>query len=398
MLRGVAGTAVGLGLVGSAGANARAQRYIVAVEGDRGVRAARSRAVSVRHEIPLGGGRRAVAGLFSPTAVAALERRRDVRYVEEDGPVYAIHHGKGGHAPNNDDSTGGGGGSNQTLPWGVDRVDAEAAHAGGFMGKGAHVAIIDTGIDSDHPDLRKNLGDGVSFVGCRGGPKDCKTSWDDDDGHGTHCAGTVAAISNDRGVVGIAPEATLHAVKVLDNNGSGRYSDVAAGIEWVASRGYDVASMSLGGGYSETLGIVCANAAAAGVLLVAAAGNDYGGSVSYPAAYDSVLAVSATTSTDGIASFSNVGPQVDLAAPGVGIESTWYGGGYSTISGTSMACPHVSGAAALLMADDGVSNAAAWETLTRTAEDIGRSADEQGAGLLDAATAVGVSSADDLTA
>ncbi|WP_423744924.1 S8 family peptidase [Haladaptatus sp. SPP-AMP-3] len=307
-------------------------------------------------------------------AATALEKNPNIRYVEENGTMQAL---------------------GQTLPWGVDRVDAEVAHSNGDTGAGADVAIIDTGIDSDHPDLQANIGTGKSFVKCRGGKKTCRNNWDDDNEHGTHCAGIADAVNNGQGVVGVSTQATLHAVKVLSSRGSGSYSDIAAGIEYVADRGWDVGSMSLGGSSgSATLRDACQYAVNNGVFLVAAAGNSgpCTDCVGYPAAYPEVMAVGSTNDSDGLSYFSSTGPEVEIAAPGSSIYST-VPGGYDTLSGTSMACPHVAGAAGQLMAN-GASNTQARDTLKRTAEDLGLSANETGSGLLDVASALGYDSSD----
>ncbi|MFC7080080.1 S8 family serine peptidase [Halorussus caseinilyticus] len=209
-------------------------------------------------------------------AVSGLENRADVRFVEENSEVHALA---------------------QTLPWGIDRVDAEVAHANGDTGAGADIAIIDTGIDGDHPDLQANVGSGKAFVKCRG--KGCNYNWSDDNDHGTHCAGIADAVDNSRGVVGVSTDATLHAVKVLDNSGSGTLSDVAAGIEYVANQGWDVGSMSLGASSGgQTLKSACTYAYNNGVFLVGAAGNSgpCTDCVGYPAAYSEVMAVSSTDS------------------------------------------------------------------------------------------------------
>ena len=317
-------------------------------------------------------------------AIKGLERRPDVRYVEVNGTMQAFA---------------------ETTPWGVDRVDAEVAHASGETGSGADIAIIDTGIDSDHPDLQANLGVGKAFVSCdsnrKGGcgfgaksnKNPCNTSWDDDNNHGTHCAGIASAVDNSRGVVGVSTNATLHAVKVLDECGSGYFSDIAAGVEYVGSQGWDVGSMSLGGSSgSQALRDAIQYAQSQGVFLVAAAGNDGPCSdcVGYPAKYPEVMAVSSTNSSDGLSSFSSTGPEIEIAAPGTDIYST-VAGGYDTYSGTSMACPHVAGAAGQLMAN-GYTNSEVRDRLKNTAEDIGLSANESGSGLLDVAAALGLDS------
>ncbi|NEU57914.1 S8 family peptidase [Halorussus sp. MSC15.2] len=297
----------------------------------------------------------------SAKAAKALERRKGVRYVERNGTVHA-------HA--------------QTLPWGIDRVDADVVHSNGETGNGADIAILDTGIDSDHPDLQANLGTGKDFSG--------KGSWEDGNGHGTHCAGIADAVNNSEGVVGVSTEATLHAGKVLDDSGSGSFSNVAAGIEWAADQGYDVASLSLGGSSgSSTIKDAVDYAYNNGVLVVSSAGNSGPCSdcVGYPAAYSNAVAVSSTDSDDSLSSFSSTGPEVELAAPGGSIYSTYNDGGYNTLSGTSMACPHVSGAGAQLMAN-GATNTEARSTLQQTAEDIGLASNEQGYGLLDVEAAV----------
>ncbi len=346
-------------------------RYIVGTTGRRGTRAARRGADSIYRQLDFGSRGQAVVGRFSTKVLERLRNRRDVRYIEVDGTMHAIE---------------------QTLPWGIDKVEAEKAHANGETGgddEGSDIAIIDTGIDSDHPDLQANIGEGEAFVGCRGGPQTCRFAWDDDHNHGTHCAGIADSSDNDIGVVGVSTEATLHAIKVLDNSGSGSFSDVAAGITYVADQGWDVGSMSLGGGKSAAVEDAVEYAYDKGVLLVAAAGNNGPCSdcVSYPAAEPEVIAVSATSEDDSLASFSSTGPDVELAAPGEDIYSTVIGG-YSTFSGTSMACPHVSGAGGQLM-DNGYTNTEARDRLNSTATDIGLGDNEQGNGLLDVEAALG---------
>jgi subtilisin len=363
--------------------------------GVRGQAAAERAADSVRRRF----GFDAITAEVPPSAIKGLANNPTIRYVEKNGTMHAIDpiDSTGGPPGSCDpwpgcrDGGDDGGDTSQTLEWGVDRVDAEVAHANGDTGAGADVAILDTGIDSDHPDLEANLGAGKAYVSCNG----CNESWDDDNDHGTHCAGIAGADDNSRGVVGVSTEATLHAVKVLDSQGSGSFSDIAAGVEYVADQGWDVASMSLGASSgSATLQDACQYAADNGVFLVAAAGNSGPCSdcVGYPAAYSTVVAVSSTASDDSLSDFSSTGSEVELAAPGSDIRST-IPGGYDTFSGTSMACPHVAGAAGQLMAG-GTSAANTRSTLKSNAEDIGLGSNESGSGLLDVASALGYDSSD----
>lgn len=281
----------------------------------------------------------------------------------------------------------------EKLPWGVDRIDAEKVWTV-TTGAGIKVGIIDTGISNTHPDLLANIIGGVNTINSRNG-------WNDDNGHGTHVAGTVAAIKNTIGVVGVGPQISLYAIKVLDRRGSGYLSDIIEGLDWAISNGMQVVNMSLGTA-SNVLSFQEAvqKVNAAGLVQVAAAGNS-GGSVIYPAAYPQVIAVSATDKSDTIASWSSRGPEVDLAAPGVNIYSTYKGSSYATLSGTSMAAPHVTGVAALVLTVPGkceflldlvagCSPAEVQQRLEATAEDLGMLSKDElyGAGLVDAEKAV----------
>jgi subtilisin len=230
----------------------------------------------------------------------------------------------------------------EKLPWGVDRVDAELVWPLGNTGDPIKVGIIDTGISNKHPDLLSNVKGGVNII-------NPLKSWNDDNGHGSHVAGIVAAVDNDIGVIGVGPQIDLYAIKVLNASGSGYLSDVIEGIQWAVAKGMQVINMSLGTASDvQSFHEAIVAAKNAGVVIVAAAGNT-GGAVTYPAAYPEVIAVSATDETNNLASWSSRGPEVDLAAPGVSIYSTYKGTGYATLSGTSMAAPHVTGAAALLL-------------------------------------------------
>jgi len=227
-----------------------------------------------------------------------------------------------------------------TTDWGISRIGANQVWEEG-SGSGVIIAVIDTGIQLNHPDLVGNIVSGYDFT-------NGDSLADDDNGHGTHVAGIASAMSNGTGTVGAGPSARLMPVKVLNSSGYGYLSDVAKGIYFATDNGARVINMSLGSSYdSDILRNAVLYASRRGVLLVAAAGNDYGSPCSYPAAYSSVVCVVATDSNNRLASFSNVGGE--LAAPGVSNYSTYKGSTYKYLSGTSMASPHVAGAAAVVM-------------------------------------------------
>lgn len=279
----------------------------------------------------------------------------------------------------------------QVLPWGVDRIDAERAWRIS-TGEGVKVAVVDTGIDRDHPDLLRNIHGGFNAIAPTPQYPD-PDDFDDDHGHGTHCAGIIGAVNNSIGVVGVAPDAWLYGVKVLDSSGSGYLSDCVEGIEWCIKKRMQVISMSWGS-YSHypILEEVCKAAWDRGAVLVAAAGNEgYLYPDLYPAGYSSVMAISATDINDNVPWWSNYGDEIELAAPGVNIYSTYIGGGYAYNSGTSMACPHVSGTAALVFAAyNNISNRKVRVILWKTAEDLGAPGWDPyyGYGLVDAEAAV----------
>jgi subtilisin len=281
-------------------------------------------------------------------AAEALKKNPNVSYVEEDHMAYATA---------------------QTTPWGITHIKANQVHATGNTGSGVKVAILDTGIDASHADL--NVRGGASFVA---GEPNALT---DGNSHGTHVAGTVAALNNTTGVLGVAYSADLYAVKVLDSSGSGTYSGIIQGIEWAVSNNMDVINMSLGGSSGSTaLQQACDNAYNSGVLVVAAAGNSgtkgKRNTIGYPAKYASVMAVGAVDSSNNRASFSSVGSELEVMAPGVNILSSVPGNGYDSYNGTSMASPHVAGAAALIMAGNpGLSNVQVRQKLVNTAKPLG---------------------------
>ncbi len=284
----------------------------------------------------------------TPAEQRALATDPDVAAVEAD-VEYAI-------AVKPSSVSAGGGKNTQVLPWGVDRIDAELVWPL-TVASGVRVAVIDTGIDTTHSDLAGNVAGGYSAVSYT-------ASYKDDNGHGTHVAGTVGALNNRVGVVGVSPGTSLLGVKVLDSAGRGWVSDIIAGIDWSIANGARVINMSLGGPtYVAAFQAAIDRANAAGVVVVAAAGNSgvTDNSIQYPGAYNGVTAVGATDRTNVIAPFSTRGPQVDLAAPGVGVNSTYWtslrGSGYAELNGTSMAAPHVAGAAALVLSTP----VAAWD-------------------------------------
>jgi len=231
------------------------------------------------------------------------------------------------------------------IEWGIAKVEAPKAWAQGYTGSGVKVGIIDTGI-APHDDLI--IAGGANFV-------DTASSYYDDNGHGTHVAGTVAALDNGIGVIGVAPGAQLYAIKVLNSTGSGTLSDIIEGIDFAISEQLDIINMSLGTSTdSPALHTAVDAAYNSGILVVASAGNSGKrvitvDNVGYPAKYESAIAVAATDVNNLRASFSSTGPAVEVAAPGVYVRSTYLNNGYATMSGTSMAAPHVSGHLALMI-------------------------------------------------
>lgn len=218
-------------------------------------------------------------------------------------------------------------------------------------GKGIKIAILDTGCETTHPDLQDRIVGGKNFTHDDGGDPDNYTDYN---GHGTHVAGTIAAVQNAKGVVGVAPEAELLIVKVLDRNGSGAYEWIINGIYYAIEQQADIISMSLGGPEDvEELHTAIKKAVASNILVVCAAGNEGDGRDStdefgYPGAYNEVISVGAVNLDRQSSDFSNSNNEVDLVAPGEKILSTFLRGKYATLSGTSMATPHVSGALALI--------------------------------------------------
>jgi hypothetical protein len=290
-------------------------------------------AANVRVKMPAGASARAdMANLRANNAnIASCEQDQ---LVTLDAPPP----GKG---PN----SGGDTSPSQKVDWGVQTVGFGAPVSG------RRAYVIDSGVDLTHPDIN-TVGPHFYSTG---------KSANDENGHGSHVAGTIGAIDNDIGYKGVAPGAPITAVRVLDRRGSGSISGVIAGVDWVADNASngDVANMSLGGGVSTTLDAAVEAAAAKGIWMVLAAGNESDNAMNHsPARADGprVLTISAVDSNNVLASFSNYGTIVDYAEPGVGIESTYKNGGYARLSGTSMAAPHAAG---ILMTQSSIDNGGA---------------------------------------
>jgi subtilisin len=292
------------------------------------------------------------ASIYSLPGVTSVDEDRYLRWIEAvpasmnavplpsvDEALRMIRSGEGWEAPILPEAKADTDPALKEIPWGVKRVNAAAAWDY-TMGQGVKVAVIDTGIDYTHPDLAPVFKGGYNAVTGGTDPRD-------DQGHGTHVSGTIAAARDLKGVVGVAPKVDLYVAKVLDKNGSGQYSWIVDGIEWAIKNHMQVINMSLGGRTgTDALAQVMTKAKEAGIAVVCAAGND-SGPVNYPAKYPEAIAVSASDSGDKLASFSSKGPEIHVIAPGVSVYSTKMGGGYTSMSGTSMASPHVAGLAAL---------------------------------------------------
>lgn len=231
----------------------------------------------------------------------------------------------------------------QVIPWGIERIGAEKAWPV-TQGQGVRVAVIDTGIAFDHSDLNRNVKGGTNILNSFLPPYD-------HNGHGTHVAGTIGALNNQLGVVGVAPKVDLFAVKAFKKDGTAKLSDIINAIDWSIENKMDIINMSFGFNEpSPTFREAVIRANQAGILMIAASGNKgTRGMLEYPAQFNETVAVSSINENNEISKFSTIGPGIDLTAPGEKIMSTWLNNSFRELSGTSMSVAHVTGVAALLM-------------------------------------------------
>ncbi len=269
--------------------------------------------------------------IVSQRALTSLEQNPAIEFVESDGRFEIAEEA----------ST-----SEYAESWALKDISAEPAHLSNYTGRGVKIAVLDTGIDYNHPELAPNYKGGYDFINNDNDPMD-------DNGHGTHVAGILAAARDGRGIVGVAPDAEIYAIKVSDERGKGSFSGLVKGIGWSIENGIDIVTMSItGNSGSKALAKAVESAYNEyGLVLVAAVGNG-NGNVLYPAAYEQVIGVGSVTEDNELSSFSMTGSEVELVAPGSRIKSAAIGGGYRLSSGTSMATPFVTGAIALLFGSD----------------------------------------------
>lgn len=309
---------------------------------------------------------------FSVVPVIATELDdRDIDKISSDPNVLSIEKDE----PISIDSS-----AEYANAWGVSQVGGESAYNMGYSGVGVKVAVMDTGIDYNHQDLANNYAGGYNFVSDNADPYD-------DNGHGTHVAGIIAASNNDSGVVGVAPNAKIYALKILNSTGSGYTSAIIQALDWAINNGVNIVNLSFGTvNYPGTsLEDALINAEAKGLTIIASAGNNGTcigdtDTVNYPAKFASVISVGAVDKSNSHPCFSASGSKLDFVAPGVSINSTKLGGGNALYSGTSMATPHVAGTAATLIGSsvidingDGKINDEVKDILKKTATDLGTS-------------------------
>ncbi|MBH0230723.1 S8 family peptidase [Halobacillus yeomjeoni] len=301
-----------------------ADRYIIGFEQSIDLNVLEKTEYTLHHEYE---GIQAISASLDRTAVHTLQNDPRIAWIEEDQKVTA---------------------DRQVRNWGFSSVGADTTKKLKVNGSGVKVAVIDTGINRDHPDLK--VAGGKNFV-------DDVNSYEDDNGHGSHVAGVINAQDNGLGTLGVAPAASMYAVKALDSDGIGNEADVIAGIDWAIQNGMDIINLSLTSPQSSTgLEKIIKKARDQGIFVIAASGNDKSGNgqltkdVMYPARYDSVIGVGAIDEDETIAEYSYQGESLDFVAPGTQIYSTYMDteeGNYAHMSGTSMAAPYVSGIIAL---------------------------------------------------
>ncbi|MBM7702184.1 S8 family peptidase [Metabacillus iocasae] len=287
--------------------------------------------------------------------------------------------------------------STKTIPPGIQMIEAPALWKEGYKGEGIVIAILDTGCEMNHSELKERIVDGYNFTSDdEGNPK----MYQDYNGHGTHVAGTIGATENEEGVIGVAPLADLLILKVLSKDGFGTNEWVTAAIyhaiNWRGPNGEKVRiiSMSLGGKVNDSsLHEAIKKAVQEQILVVCAAGNEGDGKdktneYAYPGAYNEVVQVGSVNLKGEISKFSNTNDEIDLVAPGEEVLSTYLENEYAVLSGTSMATPHVSGAAALIIEkweskmDKPLSEPALYEQIIKHTVELSYSRKYQGNGLL----------------
>ncbi len=336
------------------------KEYIVVYKNNSGKDAVIKGSKKLKHEFK---SIKAVAVKANPNAMKGLKKNPNIAYVEENIKFSIVGNDVKVLNKVETKSTG------TVVPaeesqWDIQAMKVSNAWKEGVTGKGVKVAVIDSGI-ANHAEL--NIVGGVSTV-------DYTTSYNDDNGHGTHVAGSIGAKRDGRGLVGVAPEANLYAVKAMDQTGSGTLQDILEGLDWSIANKMDVVNMSLGTSYdSQALRDMVNKASNSGILLVGANGNDgVGTPVNYPAKYDNVIAVSAVDEYLKIGSFSSTGIETEFSAPGVNVVSTYLNGMYAQLNGTSMASPHVAGFLALLkQKNPTMTNTQLRAELQKYAKDLG---------------------------
>ncbi|HEY4552327.1 MAG TPA: S8 family peptidase [Bacillaceae bacterium] len=269
----------------------------------------------------------------------------------------------------------------QNYQWNLPAIGTEPGWSVSRGSEDVKIAVVDTGVDLDHQDLSERLTEGYNVLARNNHP-------DDDNGHGTHVAGIIAAVTNNaEGVAGITWYNPIMPVKVMNAQGYGGSFDVAQGIRWAADHGADVINLSLGNYQpSRVMEEAVRYALDKDIVVIAAAGNDNTGQPSFPAAYPGVVSVAAVDWEGKRAPFSNFGEHIDIAAPGVFIASTFAGGQYASLSGTSMASPHVSALAGLIRSvNPNLKNTEVADIMTRTTQRAGKDGHDiyYGNGIID---------------